>query len=306
MDAEHLPHEGPGPLFVGNGRVQGSRSRPASHAHATLAFYTEGQATIEQRTHLTLTPGDVLLIPAGEKHRMVESSGAELLGLGFHPAAFALTEVGPLLEPFERVRQGASAVVPIPSGRQEHLLRLMSEIGEETRAPASPLREQVVRSLFSLVLVEVARSGAWTPAESRTSWVGEALTFIERHCLEPISLREVAAAVGRSPAHVTTALKQATGHSAVEWIISGRLAEARRRLLSSDERIDIIAERVGYADPTHFIRLFRRAEGLTPAAWRKQHHATGVTDDKVSVLAPRRHDARCASAPDTRASLILL
>ncbi|RKH39357.1 AraC family transcriptional regulator [Corallococcus sicarius] len=246
----------------------------ATHAHAALILYIGGRATMEQRTRLTLSPGDVLLIPSGERHRLITTERAEVLGLGFHPAAFLQSEVGPLLEPFERVRQGASAVVPIPSGRQEHLVRLLSELREETRAPAHPLREQVVRSLFSLVLAEVARSGgAWTPSDSRASLVGEALTFIERHCLGPISLREVAAAVGRSPAHVTTALKQATGHSAVEWIISGRLAEARRRLLSTDERIDIIAERVGYADPTHFIRLFRRAEGFTPAQWRKQHRA---------------------------------
>ncbi len=44
--------------------------------------------------------------------------------------------------------------------------------------------------------------------------------------------------------------------------------EARRRLLHSDERVDVIAERVGYADPTHFIRMFRREHGATPAAWR--------------------------------------
>ncbi|RKH23531.1 AraC family transcriptional regulator [Corallococcus praedator] len=285
MAAEHAQQWGPGPLFVGRGTLQGCRSHPASHAHATLAFYTGGQATIEQRTHLRLTPGDVLLIPAGEKHRTVEAHRAEFVGLGFHPSAFARTEVGPMLEPFERVRQGASAVVPIPSGRQEHLVRLLSEIHEETRAPASAMGEQVVRSLFSLVLAEVARSRAWTGADTHTSWVGEALTFIERHCLERLSLREVAAAVGRSPAHVTTAVKQATGHSVVEWIISGRLAEARRRLLSSDERVDIIAERVGYADPTHFIRLFRRAEGLTPAAWRKQHRAPGPPGNGASISA---------------------
>jgi AraC-like DNA-binding protein len=52
------------------------------------------------------------------------------------------------------------------------------------------------------------------------------------------------------------------------WIIAGRMAEARRRLLHSDERIDIVAERVGYADVTHFIRMFRRTHGVTPAAWR--------------------------------------
>ncbi|RKH52173.1 AraC family transcriptional regulator [Corallococcus llansteffanensis] len=270
----------------------------ATHAHAALILYTGGRATIEQRTRLTLSPGDVLLIPSGEKHRLVTTDRAEILGLGFHPAAFLQSEVGPLLEPFERVRQGASAVVPIPSGRQEHLVRLLSELREETRAPFHPLGEQVVRSLFSLVLAEVARSGgAWTPTDSRASLVGEALTFIERHCLEPISLREVAAAVGRSPAHVTTALKQATGHSVVEWIISGRLAEARRRLLSTDERIDIIAERVGYADPTHFIRLFRRAEGLTPALWRRQHRTAPALSAASSAGAVASPSRPCSGGP---------
>jgi AraC-like DNA-binding protein len=54
----------------------------------------------------------------------------------------------------------------------------------------------------------------------------------------------------------------------VAWIIAGRMAEARRRLLHSDESVEVIAERVGYADPTHFVRLFRREHGSTPAAWR--------------------------------------
>ncbi|RKG83159.1 AraC family transcriptional regulator [Corallococcus sp. CA049B] len=261
-------------LVVACGQAQQAPSpHAASHPQAVLALYTGGKAVIDQRTRLTVSAGDVMLIPAGEKHRTVAAERAEVWGLGFHPSAFTHTEVGPLLAPFERVRQGASAVVPIPSGRQEHLVRLLSELHAETRAPHRALGEQVTRSLFSLVLAEVARSSTWTPVESRASLAGDALTFIERHCLEPISLREVAAALGRSPAHVTTAVKQATGRSVVEWIISGRMAEARRRLMSTDERVDIIAERVGYADPTHFIRLFRRAEGLTPAAWRKQHRA---------------------------------
>ncbi|MFB1482878.1 helix-turn-helix domain-containing protein [Corallococcus sp. RDP092CA] len=261
-------------LVVACGHAQQAPSpHAASHPQAVLALYTGGRAVIDQRTRLTVSAGDVMLIPAGERHRTVTAERAEVWGLGFHPSAFAHTEVGPLLEPFERVRQGASAVVPIPSGRQEHLVRLLSELRAETRAPHRALGEQVTRSLFSLVLAEVARSSTWAPVEARASLAGEALTYIERHCLEPISLREVAAAVGRSPAHVTTALKQATGRSAVEWLISGRMAEARRRLMSTDERVDIIAERVGYADPTHFIRLFRRAEGLTPAAWRKRHRA---------------------------------
>jgi AraC-like DNA-binding protein len=53
------------------------------------------------------------------------------------------------------------------------------------------------------------------------------------------------------------------------------MAEARRRLLHSDERIDIVAERIGYADVTHFIRMFRREHGVTPAAWRAAQARSG-------------------------------
>ena len=70
--------------------------------------------------------------------------------------------------------------------------------------------------------------------------------------------------VGRTPAHVTTALRRATGRTAVAWIVAGRMAEARR-LLRSDLAIDAIAARIGYADATHFIRMFRRMVGCTPA-----------------------------------------
>jgi AraC-like DNA-binding protein len=91
---------------------------------------------------------------------------------------------------------------------------------------------------------------------------------IEARCLGPLSLAEVADAVRRTPAYLTTAVKQATGRTVVSWIVEGRLAEARRRLIETDEYVDVIAGRVGYADPSHFVRLFRRHHGVTPAAWR--------------------------------------
>jgi len=131
----------------------------------------------------------------------------------------------------------------------------------------------VTRSLLTLILEEVARAATWPDRIARSSdVVSESLRFIERRCLGPLTLDDVAAAVNRTPSYVTTALRRATGRTAVAWIIAGRMAEARRRLLHSDENVDVIAERVGYSDATHFIRMFRRAhDGATPAAWRAQH-----------------------------------
>jgi AraC-like DNA-binding protein len=248
---------------------------PVTHAFAAVAFYTSGRSRIEQRGQWTLEPGDALIVPAGEPHRLVEARRSEFWGLGFCVPCFAVDDAGRLPDPFERVRAGAAAVVRIPSDRHAFLEGLFREL-EETSDPKRRGEPRAVqRSLLTLVLNEVQRATRWDAdasslksATSPKSVVAESLGFIERNCLRPLTLKDVASGVGRSPAYVTTALTRATGRSAVEWIIAGRMAEARRLLLHSDEMIDVIAERVGYADPTHFIRMFRRAHGATPAAWR--------------------------------------
>lgn len=186
---------------------------------------------------------------------------------------FAADGAATLLSPFERVRDGGAAVVHIPNERQQFLLGLFQEL-ERLGGHSGPSHapETVRHSLLTLILNEVERAA--TPCDmgamAGKSVVVDSLRFIERNCLRRLTLGDVARAVHRSPAYVTSSLTKATGRSAVEWIISGRMAEARRLLASSDELVEVIAERVGYADPTHFIRLFRRRHGATPSVWRAQ------------------------------------
>lgn len=255
----------------GGGGVRPRRPPAAVHDYAVLSFFTGGRATFEQGDRWQLGAGDVVLVPAGSPHRVVEEHAAVRWSLGFCVPCFA-GELGPLLEPFERVRAGAAAVFPIAAERRPRLEGLFGELAE-----ASARRDRagalVQRSLLALVLDELGRAdplaGApLAPVGEAGEVVAASLRFIERHCLAPLSLVDVAAAVRRSPAHLTTLVRRATGRSVQQWIIAGRMAEARRRLVASDESIEHIAERVGYADATHFIRLFRRAHGATPVAWR--------------------------------------
>ena len=262
------------PIFVARRSTDDQHSRQYSrrmavtHSYAAVAFYTGGRALMEQRGRWTLEPGDALLVPAGQPHRLLEAQRPEFWGLGFCVPCFAAEDAGRLLEPFERVRSGASAVVRIPAERHAFLESLFREL-EEATDPERGAPQAVQRSLLTLVLNEIRRATRWdSEVSSPRGVVAESLAFIERNCLRPLTLKDVAKAVGRSPAYVTTALTRATGRSAVDWIVAGRMAEARRLLLHSDERIDDVAERVGYADPTHFIRMFQRAHGATPAAWR--------------------------------------
>lgn len=248
--------------------------RMVVHDFMALGFVTGGSAVMQQRQRYDLRAGDVFLIPAGERHGWVAARTPEAWGISFHTVSDVTSELEPLLDPFERVASGASTVIHIPANRQEHLASLCSELHRETTHAQSTHTQVAQKSLLALILTEVARaSGIASRASLHPTLVRDALRFIQRNCLLPISLRNVAAAVGKSPSHLATTVKTATGKTVVEWIIAGRLAEARTRLLHTDEMIDVIAERVGYADPTHFIRLFRRVHGATPAAWRARQRA---------------------------------
>jgi AraC-like DNA-binding protein len=235
-----------------------------------LGFLTGGSAVMQQRARYDLQAGDVFLVPAGERHRLIAANAPEAWGISFFPSCYAAGELGTLLAPFARAASGASTVVRIPANRQEHLASLCAELYQEsTDGGLAAHAELAQKSLLALILTEVSRASAITSTASfQPTLVGDVLRFIERNCLSSISLRDVARAVDKSPSYVATTVKAATGKTVVEWIIAGRLAEARNRLLHTDEMIDVIAERIGYADPTHFIRLFRRTHDATPAAWR--------------------------------------
>jgi AraC family transcriptional regulator, transcriptional activator of pobA len=246
------------------------RRTPVTHSYASLVLYTGGGARVHQRGEWDLGVGDVLVVPSGEPHRVVERPRSEYWKLDFSASWFGAHATEALLEPFEKVRDGGSAVVGIRAARHRFVEELLRELEDVGRGPGNDARAVVQGSLLTLILNEVGKAAGSdvSPAGAVGGVVAESLRFIERHCLRRLTLDEVAAALGRSPAYVTTALTKATGRSAGAWIVSGRMAEARRLLLHSDEMVDVVAERVGYADATHFIRMFRRAHGATPAAWR--------------------------------------
>ncbi|MBE9180057.1 response regulator [Oculatella sp. LEGE 06141] len=92
--------------------------------------------------------------------------------------------------------------------------------------------------------------------------------FIEAHYNQTISLSDVAQAVGYSPAYLTSLVQSQTGRTVKRWIIERRMAQARTLLMDTTQSIGTIAEAVGYADVSYFIRLFRQLHSTSPHVWR--------------------------------------
>ena len=98
-----------------------------------------------------------------------------------------------------------------------------------------------------------------------------------------VSLAAMAAAAGLERRTFLRRFAQATGMTPVEYSRAVRIARARELLESGNTAQKDIAQSLGYRDVASFARVFRRATGLAPGAYRKKfgHGATPGRDGRA-------------------------
>ena len=86
-----------------------------------------------------------------------------------------------------------------------------------------------------------------------------------------LTIRELAETLQTNRTYLSEYIKAAGNGSFRDWITSLRLAYAKRQMLQYP-RLNIaeIAETAGFISPSHFARMFKEREGISPSRWRKR------------------------------------
>jgi two-component system response regulator YesN len=96
--------------------------------------------------------------------------------------------------------------------------------------------------------------------------VARIIEYIDReYTSSALSLRTVARYVAKSPAYISKIFKEVTGENYIRYVSNKRLAKALDLLQNTSLLVYQITERVGWADQSSFIRLFKKQYGLTPS-----------------------------------------
>lgn len=84
------------------------------------------------------------------------------------------------------------------------------------------------------------------------------------------SVADIAQACRLSRSYFIRAFRETTGTTPHQWLLKQRVAQACALLRDSDQPLAQIAAGCGFADQSHFSRVFAQAEGMPPSQWRRQ------------------------------------
>jgi AraC family transcriptional regulator len=136
-----------------------------------------------------------------------------------------------------------------------------------------------IEGLSLAVLAQLARVAVPDAPDDRTPpWLPAVLDLLDEGYLAPIRLPQLAARVGVHPVYMSRVFRRRVGVTLRDYVRRRRIDWASARLVTTEFPLSRIAMEAGFTDQAHFARLFKRATGLTPRAFRAAGAATDHQD----------------------------
>jgi AraC family transcriptional regulator len=237
-----------------------SRSVPRhEHELAYVTVVLRGDYLEADRGRLDeLRPFTAVFNPAGAAHStVIGPSGACLFTIEL--CAGNLRYLGISLPRRTTFDRGAGAML-WPG------LRLYSAFKTQTVEPAA-LESHILEAHVLEMLGAI--TGFEEPEETAPRWFGRVKERLHEGFHEPLRMRDLAREAGVHPVHLARVFRKIEKRTPVEYQQRLQVRAVCELLRDPDWPLAIIAAECGFADQSHFTRIFRRMMGTTPAQFRR-------------------------------------
>jgi AraC family transcriptional regulator len=126
-----------------------------------------------------------------------------------------------------------------------------------------------IESLLAEMLGEVARMRR-KKVTHRPAWLRRIMEKLAAEYCGRVTLNELGREAGVHPVHLSRVFRQSVGCGIGEYVHRLRIRAACEQMLVPEFSIAEISLAAGFADQSHFTRVFRKATGMTPAWFRVQ------------------------------------
>ncbi len=104
--------------------------------------------------------------------------------------------------------------------------------------------------------------------EHTATIVGKIQRQFQQNCKEKYTLEDLSAQYNISVYYLSHLFKKVTGYSVMNYLLSCRIANAKKLLAKTDMDISTVSQECGFSDSSNFSRMFKNETGFTPTAFR--------------------------------------
>ncbi|MGA7521724.1 MAG: AraC family transcriptional regulator [Acidobacteriaceae bacterium] len=244
------------------------------HDHPThfLNLLTHGniraQWTTEGRSHSAdNTPGTIYVLPAGTRDRLTWSGPTTRIVLVMEPRFLARS-----FEDTAHLQDVELTTHWNLHDRHIQSLMLAMHADLEDGSPAGPLYGESLGLALATYLVhrysvrDCAKHDY--PGGMPTMRLNRTLEFIHQNLTRDLRLWELAQIAGMSPNYFCELFKASTGLPPYQYILKCRIELAKQYLRDPKFTLASAGSAAGFADQSHFTKVFRRIVGVTPMTFR--------------------------------------
>ncbi|HEY0828219.1 MAG TPA: AraC family transcriptional regulator [Bacilli bacterium] len=158
------------------------------------------------------------------------------------------------------------------------MLQLLEDMAVEQNKKRSAFGKMIRLDLIKLLFTLIRCYEEWLYRDQytlgqRSEWV-MIVNCVQQYLLENIERKPDIALLSKahhiSSRHLNRLLKQDTGMTVMEMTQHLRINKAKLLLANTNDSIVEISRKVGYEDPSFFMKLFTRNLGSSPAQYRKK------------------------------------
>ncbi|WP_068504415.1 helix-turn-helix domain-containing protein [Paenibacillus kribbensis] len=269
------------PFFIQYG---GHQENTEQHRHidfSELVIVLHGNAThvVNHETSF-IKKGNVFVINGGTSHAYLDPHDLKICNIMFRPEMLKLA--GPdlrtlkgfqalfILEPHYRNIHSFESKLNLSITSLEYVTSLISIMVEEYQKKHQGYKTMLA-SRFMELIVYLSRQydHQETGVQSHLMHLANAISYIEDHYLESITLDEIAGQSEISVRHLNRIFKNDYQTSPIAYLQRLRLERACMLLKNTCLSITEIAYQCGFNDSNYLARQFRKNYGMSPISYRK-------------------------------------
>ena len=215
---------------------------------------------------------EIIVTPAGVESGWRWHAESKVVVVTLDPAKFerfAQTEVGVLL--------AEEQLKSLPQFEDPDICHagVMLRDALASKAQGSDLIFESLARVFLVKLIQKygLQEEAYVFSKSFTAkHYKQVLDFVAQNYGKSVLVEDLAREAALSPSHFAQLFKRTIGMSPMQFVMTYRIEQAKKKLTQRDTPLIDIAMSCGFSDQAHFSRLFKRIAGETPSKYRARLH----------------------------------